>query len=205
MFGARKDTAAAPLFPDVALKSDRLLIRPPQPDDWRSWAELRSRSRDHLVPFEPEWAEDSLTETLFRNRIERQARDWRSGYSRSFLIFSREAGDIIGGININHICRGAAQFGTLGYWLGQEYQGHGFMYEAARRVMRYGFSDIALHRINAAAIPHNGRSIKMLRRMGFTEEGFAKAYLQINGEWQDHILFGMSADDFMRKYGEIVA
>lgn len=204
MFRARPEKPA-PLFPDVVLNSDRLLIRPPHPDDWRPWAELRSRSRDHLVPFEPEWAENSLTESLFSRRLAQQAKGWRDGLSCSFLIFLQDGGPVIGGINLNNICRGAAQYASLGYWLGQEFQGHGYMFEAARRILHFGYEDIRLHRVNAAAIPHNGRSIKMLRRLGFQEEGFAKAYLQINSEWQDHILFGMNVEDFILKYGEIMA
>ena len=97
------------------------MLRFPKPEDWRDWAELRSGSRDHLTPFEPQWHEDALTEALYRRRIIRQARDWKLDLSRSFLIHLRNddgnAGAVIGGINLNNICRGAAQFGSLGYWL----------------------------------------------------------------------------------------
>ena len=195
----RKTAASSPL-PDTQLTGERVILRFPKPEDWRGWAELRSASRDHLIPFEPEWHEDSLTEALYRRRLTRQARDWRLDLSRSFLIYRRDEGGqpgaVIGGINLNNICRGAAQFGSLGYWLGQPYVGHGYMHEAAGLVIAHAFADLNLHRVNAATLPHNGRSIKMLRRLGFEEEGFAKAYIQINSEWQDHVLFGLTVDSY---------
>jgi ribosomal-protein-alanine N-acetyltransferase len=177
-------------------------LRFPQTNDWRDWASLRSASRDHLVPFEPQWHEDSLTEKLFQRRILRQTRDWKLDLSRSFLIFLQDdnglAGPVIGGINLNNICRGAAQFGALGYWLGRPFQGHGYMHEAANLLISYAFNDMNLHRINAAILPHNGRSSKMLHRLGFEEEGFAKSYIQINSEWQDHLLFGLSIESYKK-------
>ncbi|MBI2234596.1 MAG: GNAT family N-acetyltransferase [Micavibrio aeruginosavorus] len=189
---ARKKVA--PEKPTLLLRGSRVYLRPGREEDWRAWAELRAASRDHLTPFEPQWAEDSLTERAFRLRLERQQRDWRLGISRSLLIFLEEDDSVIGGINLNNICRGAAQYCSLGYWLGQPYQGHGYMQESARLLIAHAFGPMELHRINAATLPHNGRSIKMLRRLGFIEEGFAKNYIQINGAYQDHILFGLCAD-----------
>ncbi len=81
-----------------------MTLRPGRPEDWREWAELRSRNRDHLVPFEPEWVEDSLTEDFFLRRLVRQKRDREAGLSSSFFIFLHD-GPIIGGINLNNIVR----------------------------------------------------------------------------------------------------
>lgn len=185
-------------FPPVRLNGPRIFLRPPNPVDYQSWYKVRSGSADHLIPFEPEWHPDSLTPEMFIRRIERQSRDWKLGLSCSFLIFRSEDQSVIGGININNIVRGAAQYCTLGYWLGEDYQGQGYMTEAMRLVLIYGFDTLKFHRFNAGTLPHNGRSSKLLRRFGFEEEGFAKAYLQINGEWQDHILFGLTEDNFKK-------
>lgn len=179
----------------LVLEGDRVILRPGRPEDWRAWAELRSRNRDHLTPFEPEWAEDSLTEDSFLRRLARQDRDRKAGLSSSFLIFLRD-GPILGGINLNNIVYGAARFGSFGYWLGEEYQGHGYMTEAAKTLIAYTFDGLKLHRINAATLAHNGRSIRLLRRLRFEEEGFARHYIQINGEWQDHILFGLTVEHY---------
>jgi ribosomal-protein-alanine N-acetyltransferase len=179
----------------LQLEGDRVILRPGLADDWRAWAELRARSRGHLVPFEPEWTDDCLTKEFFLRRLARQARDRESGSSCSFLIFQHD-GVILGGINLNNIVYGAARFGSFGYWLGEEHQGHGYMAEAARVLTAYAFNDLNLHRINAATLGHNGRSIRLLRRLRFEEEGFARNYIRINGEWQDHILFGLTAERY---------
>ena len=188
-------------FPTLRITSDRLLLRPPAMVDRDEWIALRKRNRDHLVPFEPRWHKKSLLPHYFKTRLVHQSRSWRLGLSCSFLIFRRSDEALIGGINLNNICRGAAQCASPGYWLGEEFQGKGYMTEALDRVIVYAFEGQKLHRLNAATLPHNGRSIKLLRKIGFEEEGFAKAYLQINGEWQDHILFGLTADHYLRRSG----
>ncbi len=191
-------------FPALRLASERLVLRPPHSSDCEDWIALRRRSRDHLTPFEPAWPAKALTSEFFINRIANQARDWKQGQSCSFFIFQQPRNILIGSVNLNNIVRGAGQYATLGYWLGEEFQGQGYMHEALRQTMIYGFTAQNLHRINAATLPHNGRSMKLLRRLGFEEEGFAKSYLQINGEWQDHILFGITEDLFKKKSGIIV-
>ena len=183
-------------FPALCLEGPRVLLRPPISGDFESWARVRGQSRDHLIPFEPEWRQDSLSKAFFQHRISHQAREWALGLTCSFLIICKNDGDVIGGININNICRGAAQFASLGYWLGQEHQGQGYMYESGELILAYAFGHLKLHRLNAATLAHNGRSIKFLRRLGFEEEGFAKSYMRIQGTWQDHILFGLPHESY---------
>ncbi len=191
-------------FPALRITSDRLLLRPPAMIDCADWIALREKNRDHLVPFEPQWHPKSLTPRFFKLRLASQSRGWALGQSCSFLIFRRSDDVLIGGINLNNICRGAAQYASPGYWLGEEFQGVGYMHEAMDRLITYAFDGQKLHRLNAASLPHNGRSIKLLRKLGFEEEGFAKAYLQINGEWQDHILYGLDAEHFRKRSGIVV-
>lgn len=187
-------------FPAVRLTGKRIILRPPAPIDWEEWARLRSDSRNTLVPFEPAWHEESLSKKMFTARLSRQSREWAAGRSCSFLIFKGDDQTLLGGINMNNITRGAAQSCSLGYWLGERHQGQGYMGEAMRLVMIYGFDALKLHRINAATLPHNGKSMKLLRRHGFEEEGFAKSYLQINGTWQDHFLFGITEENFRKSF-----
>ena len=89
---------------------------------------------------------------------------------------------------------GALRHGNLGYWLDEDLQNKGYMFEAANLVLNYAFDDLNLKRINAACLPHNVRSIKLLKKLGFEEEGYARKYFQINGVWQDHRLFGLCSD-----------
>jgi ribosomal-protein-alanine N-acetyltransferase len=116
------------------------------------------------------------------------------------LIFARvleevEVGTLIGGIGITNIRRGVAQAGTLGYWMGAPFAGRGLMAEALASVLDYSFGALELHRIEAACLPSNERSRRLLESAGFAREGYAEKYLKIFGEWQDHLLFALSADE----------
>lgn len=174
------------------ITSQRIYLRPAQRRDCKQWLGIRRDSKDFLEPWEPAWPKDALSKQFFSRRMERLNREWKEGRSCSFLIFLRDDDRLIGAININNIHYGAARSGTLGYWLGHDYIGQGYMYEAGRAVIDFAFTDRGLHRLNAACIPDNGRSKNLLLKLGFDEEGYAKAYLKINGFWQDHILFGLN-------------
>jgi ribosomal-protein-alanine N-acetyltransferase len=181
----------------IKLTSERVYLRPALVSDYPQWAKVRGRNRDYLMPFEPAWPEDSLDQDFFRRRVVRLDHDWLTDRTYAFLIFDL-VGGLIGGININNVVRGAAQQATLGYWLDEAKQGQGYMTEAGLVVLDYAFRPLQLARMNAATLVHNDKSKAMLKRLGFVEEGFARAYIQINGLRQDHILFGLNAGDFLR-------
>lgn len=171
------------------LQGQRISLKPPSIEDFDLWKEVREKNRFFLKPYEPEWSKDSLTQDFFLRRLDRQNTERKEGRGAYFLIHRDHK--IIGGINLNNIQMGAARHASLGYWLDQDYQGQGYMNEAAHVVIDYAFNVLKLKRLNAACLPDNERSINMLLKLGFEEEGYAKNYLQINGQWQDHRLFGL--------------
>jgi ribosomal-protein-alanine N-acetyltransferase len=91
---------------------------------------------------------------------------------------------------LNDVVRGIAQKGTLGYWISEPYARQGLMREAAELVLRFAYEDLKLHRVEAACLPDNEASRHLLLSLGFIEEGLALAYLRINGQWEDHVLWG---------------
>jgi ribosomal-protein-alanine N-acetyltransferase len=112
-----------------------------------------------------------------------------------FLIF-REGDDVlVGGLTLGQIKRGVAQSATLGYWMGLPFAGKGLMSRSVRAMTGFAFTSLRLHRIEAACLPHNEASIKLLERNGFKREGLARAYLRINGLWQDHFLYALLETD----------
>lgn len=193
MWGAKKKIVS---FPKIILPGERILLRPPNINDHTQWAAIRKRCRDYLQPFEPLWTLETLKLESFERRIERQAHDWHMGRGNAFLIFKDNGQTLIGGMNINNICRGAAQYCTLGYWIDEAEQGKGYMREALDVTLEYCFKVLKLHRVNASTLGHNERSRHLLIKCGFEEEGFAKKYLQINGAWQDHILYGLPVESW---------
>ncbi len=181
----------------TCLETTRFLLRPAVTEDYAPWSEVRYRNYQYLKPFEPAWPERSLEKDFFQRRISRLQEDWLFDRAYAFLIFDIESQNLIGGININNVTRGAAQYAALGYWLSEEEQGRGAMTEAAHAVLTYAFKDLHLSRMNAATLEHNVKSRAMLKRLGFCEEGFAKKYIQIDGRRQDHVLYGLDAQDFL--------
>jgi len=186
-------------LPDYRLTSDRVLMRPPLVSDAAEWARVRGANKEHLVPFEGVWPDDCLEEEFYKRRLRQQVQEWRLEQKNFFLIFKRErqeAGELIGGMNINDITRGIAQFASLGYWIARDYEGQGYMSEALHLTLKYCFEFAGLHRVNASCLPHNERSKALLLRHGFKEEGYAEKYLQVAGKWQDHILFGLPIENW---------
>jgi [ribosomal protein S5]-alanine N-acetyltransferase len=106
--------------------------------------------------------------------------------SEFFVICRNEDEKIVGAINLSQIFRKAFQNAYLGYSLGVKYTGAGFMTEAVELILRHAFVNLKLHRVEANVQPENLPSIAVLRRCGFTKEGFSEKYLKIGGRWRDH-------------------
>jgi ribosomal-protein-alanine N-acetyltransferase len=174
----------------------RTFLRSPSPDDWRAWAELRAKSREFLVPWEPSWPRDALTRSLYRRRMRQYADEWRQGIGYSFFLFSRDEEALLGGLSLSNVRRGVAQAANLGYWIGLPHANKGYMSEGIGVALAFAFEDLGLHRVEAACLPHNGPSKAVLARNGFQEEGYAKGYLKIDGAWRDHLLFAINRDDW---------
>ncbi|MGA7250398.1 MAG: GNAT family protein [Pseudolabrys sp.] len=164
-------------------------LRPPHTGDFTEWAILRETSRSFLVPWEPTWPSDDLTRGAFRRRLKRYAEDQRSDLAYAFLIFRSDDNAMVGGLTIANIRRGVAQAGSVGYWIGAPFARKGYMTAAVRALIPYSFTALRLHRLEAACIPDNAASIRLLEKTGFTREGYARSYLCITGVWQDHLLY----------------
>ncbi|MBG0808945.1 GNAT family N-acetyltransferase [Methylosinus sp. H3A] len=184
-----------PAYRDLALRGDGVYLRGSEMRDFVAWASLRERSRAFLTPWEPSWPSDDLTRASFRYRVRRHAEEMARDEAYSFFVF-READDVlVGGLTLGHVRRGVSQAATLGYWMGEPYAGKGYMSRAVRAALDYAFNRQRLHRIEAACLPSNAASIRLLERNGFKQEGFARAYLNINGQWRDHLLFARLDSD----------
>jgi ribosomal-protein-alanine N-acetyltransferase len=181
------------------LYGDHHLLRLPRQSDYRAWYKLRSESRQFLQPWEPSWRHDELTESSFRARVTRNTQEFSSGLAIPMLLFRREDQALLGGITIGYIRRGAAQSCMIGYWMGERHAGNGHMFAALHLVVPYIFTGLQLHRIEAACIPENWKSIRLLEKSGFEREGLLRKYLKINGEWRDHILYSRLAGDDVDK------
>jgi len=184
-----------PLDTGPVLRAGQVYLRAPQMSDFQGWAELRALSRSFLIPWEPTWPRDDLTKSCFRRRLKRYGRDMRDDLAYPFFLFDIDSDNIVGGLTLSNVRRGVAQSCALGYWIGEPYARNGHMTAAMTTIIPYVFKTLQLHRLEAACLPFNEASVRLLKRSGFNEEGYARRYLRINGKWQDHLLFGLIADD----------
>lgn len=168
-----------------------VFIRPPCAQDWGAWANLRAASRAFLTPWEPAWPQDALSRAAFLRRLKRQATEWRDDEAYSFLVFERLTGTMVGGLGLSHVRRGVAQTATIGYWVGAPFARQGFTLAATRLCLDFAFGNLNLHRVEASCLPTNEPSRRLMEKLGFHYEGYARQYLRIAGEWRDHLLYAI--------------
>jgi ribosomal-protein-alanine N-acetyltransferase len=172
------------------LSTARLLVRTPTASDAGRVAGYHVENRAHLTPWEPTRPEEYFTDAFWRAELARQERLARERTLLAFILIPRERpdGEILGRCSLTNIVRGPFQAAHLGFSLAKGATGRGFMLEALREVIRYAFEDLGLHRLMANHQPSNLRSARLLERLEFQEEGLARDYLLIAGEWRDHVL-----------------
>jgi ribosomal-protein-alanine N-acetyltransferase len=181
------------IAPESALRveGEGISLRPPRGADYPEWRELRTASRTFLQPWEPTWPADDLSRTAYRRRLLAYARDREAGAAFPFFVFRNADDALTGGITLSNLRRGVAQMASVGYWCGQPFARQGHTLAAVRALSEFAFRTLGLHRLEAACIPDNGPSRRLLVKAGFAEEGYARTYLKINGAWRDHVLFGL--------------
>lgn len=187
--------AASPSDFGPVIETERVMLRTPQMSDYPAWAELRANSRDFLMPWEPLWAPDELSRASFRRRVRHYLRDLREDVGYALFIYDQASNALVGGLTLCNVRRGVTQSCTLGYWVGAHYAKKGYMTAAVRAVVPFVFDTLELHRLEAACLPSNTASMRLLEKTGFQREGLARRYLRINGVWQDHLLYALLESD----------
>jgi len=127
--------------------------------------------------------------------LKRYAEDLRTDQAYPFFLFRRADSALVGGLTLANVRRGVAQAGSLGYWIGETFARQGLMTAAVNALIPFAFGTLRLHRLEAACIPNNTASVRLLEKTGFKREGFAREYLCINGVWQDHVLYALLRSD----------
>jgi ribosomal-protein-alanine N-acetyltransferase len=181
--------------PDADIRGARVYLRYPAMQDYAAWAELRALSRHHLSPWEPQWSRDELTRSSFRRRLRQSQREVRDDLGYAYLIFGETPLMLLGGLNISNVRRGVAQSASVGYWIGAPFAGRGYMTDAVCAAAQFAFASLRLNRLEAACLPGNAASARVLVKARFTREGRARQYLKIDGRWQDHDLYARLHDD----------
>lgn len=176
------------------IETERLLLTLPPADAAPRIIRYFDENREHLAPWSSAAPPDFYTEGYWRERLEKARADFRQGQALSLFAFRRDEpqGRVVALCNFSAIIRGPFQACYLGYSIDHRDEGHGLMHEALRGAIKYVFDELRLHRIMANYVPTNERSGRLLRRLGFTVEGYARDYLVIAGEWRDHVLTSLT-------------
>ena len=192
---------------DDALRGPRVLLRPLKGADFDKWRAVRERSRDWLEPWEPlgdPGSPDPVADAdAFRARCgawERQ-RHFDTAYGYGMFLHN---GDFIGEISLGSVQRGPFQSAFVGYWVDAEHAGQGYVPEGVALILRQGFGELGLHRIEAAIVPRNTASRRVMDKLGLREEGLAERFLQIRGVWEDHCRYAMTIEEWEERRDEIV-
>tara|TARA_Y100000590_G_scaffold468240_1_gene650270 strand:- start:20644 stop:21273 length:630 start_codon:yes stop_codon:yes gene_type:complete len=180
------------------IRGQKLYLRTPRLKDYKNWSNLRKESMEFLVPWEPAWQSQQHTLISYFRLLSVYKKRLRNQEQYSFFIFNNHQ-KLVGGVNVFNIRYGISQSCTLGYWIGLPYANKGYMTEALSLLIEFLFNNLKINRIEAACLPHNSPSKKLLLKLNFVEEGYAKDYLKINGKWEDHILFALNYKEYYNK------
>lgn len=174
----------------LPIKTERLLLRLLEPGEAELMVDYVSENREHLAPWEPLRSTNYYSIEFWEKELKHRQDEFSRGKSVRLAILFKEltGGPVAGVCNFNEIMRGVFQACFLGYSVHHKYQGQGIMAEALEAAVDFMFNAFELHRIMANYMPRNERSGRLLKKLGFTVEGYALDYLKINGKWEDHIL-----------------
>ena len=175
------------------ITSDRLFLRAAIHEDIPQILKYFIDNKTYLTPFYPLWADGFFTEEYWQYQIENSFLEFINGQSLKLFIFTKKNPTvIIGTVNFSNFVRGAAHFCYVGYSLAENRQGKGYMTEGLKAAIQYLFQKLNFHRVMANYMPHNRRSGNVLKRLDFVIEGYARDYLLINGQWEDHVLTSLT-------------
>ena len=177
------------------LETERLQIMLYQPEHAEALLSYYTDNRDYLTPWEPRRDEAFYSLEHFQAMAEDSVESFRAGIGYRFVAFTRATDELIACCNANNVVWGAFRACHLGFSIAERHQGCGLMEETVRAVLSYLETEVGLHRVMANHLPHNERSAKLLGKLGFEREGYAKRYLRIDGCWQDHVLTSLVFSD----------
>jgi ribosomal-protein-alanine N-acetyltransferase len=172
------------------IESARLRLELPPPEDAARVLDYYVRNRAHLERWEPTRPADFFLLAWWERQLRHNREEFLNDNGLRTMISDRldPTRRVLGVANLSNFVRGAFQACHLGYSIDKEREGTGMMTEALERLVRYAFEELGMHRVMANYQPHNERSARVLERLGFEREGFARSYLYIDGAWRDHVL-----------------
>ncbi len=190
----------------LELRGRRVVLRSLTEEDFPAWHEVRTRCAEWLLRWEPRPKgapppSEDRPSFAARCGIRERERHLGTGYGFGIFVGERFAGEV----TLSSIQRGPFQMGFIGYWIDEALAGRGLVPEAVVVTLRFAFEAISLHRVEISIIPRNSASRRVVEKLGIREEGVAQRFLEIDGVWEDHVRYGITAEEWARREQSLVS
>ncbi|MCW4464239.1 GNAT family N-acetyltransferase [Glutamicibacter sp. MNS18] len=198
------DNSWRPAATIQTMSSPRLVLRALQRRDYDAWMHLRWVNAQWLKPWDPTDPTGQAPSTSYRQMLRTQRRAASHGLGYSWVVTLPRTGSgrgvktdrLIGQVSLSGIQYGAARTASIGYWIDHGHAGQGLTPEAVALVCHHGYETLRLHRLEINVRPENQASLRVVRKLGFRDEGLRERYLHIDGQWRDHRTFALNREDF---------
>ena len=184
------------MFRQTVYETDRLWLKILKPNYCRQVLDYYKRNHDFLQEWEPQRPKDFYTLAYQKRQLSYEYRMFKERKLIRFWILKKEDNKLIGNICLSNIIMGNFRSCYMGYKLDCDEINKGYMTEAIKKVVEIMFNEYGLHRIEVNVMPRNIRSLKVMKKLNFEEEGYSRRYLEINGKWEDHVHFAIYEDSF---------
>ena len=190
----------------LELRGHRVLLCPLIEDDVPAWHEVRTRCAGWLLRWEPRpkgapVPSEDRSSFAARCGIRERERHLGTGYGFGIFVGERFAGEV----TLSSVQRGPFQSAFVGYWIDEDLAGMGLVPEAVVVTLRFAFEAISLHRVEISIIPRNHASRRVVEKLGIREEGIAQRFLEIDGVWEDHVRYAITAEEWEARGAGLVA
>jgi ribosomal-protein-alanine N-acetyltransferase len=182
------------MFKQTRYETERLYLKILKPVYGREVLEYYKRNHNFLSEWEPKRTRDFYTLSYHKRQLNYEYNTFKNNSLVRFWIVKKEDNKIIGNVCYSNIIMGNFKSCFMGYKLDKDEINKGYMTEAIEKTVQIMFDDFNLHRIEVNVVPRNQRSLKVMEKLKFEQEGFSKRYLEINGVWEDHIHFAVYND-----------
>ncbi|PZS19840.1 MAG: hypothetical protein DLM57_03060 [Pseudonocardiales bacterium] len=178
------------------LSAGAVVLRAPRLRDGRAWSEIRLRNEMWLNKWEPSsphgWAERNAL-TAWPPLASALRKAGRSGSMLPFVI--AYGGRLVGQVNVSNVVHGALRSCTIGYWVDVSVAGRLIVPTAVALTIDHCFTAVGLHRVEIDIRPENTASLRVVDKLGMRREGYYERYLDIDGDWRDHIAFAVTVEE----------
>jgi ribosomal-protein-alanine N-acetyltransferase len=186
-------------LPPVRRRTERMELRPLEEADQAAYVRMLRTSAESWAPWTPEVDPTLSPEARFQRELTRARVGARNG-THVRLVGAVAGGDIIGLFALNEIVRGVFQSAYASWQVAARRMGSGYGAEGVRTLLAIAFDDsgagLSLHRVQANIMPGNVRSLRIAEKLGFRREGFASRYLKIAGQWEDHVMYAVTREEW---------